>query len=112
MSFSIGRFFSSATWAVLEALVILSLAGGNGVGLNGPEAKTSVTFPLEINLNSKVAVSVSVMSTAAQMLVVAIPALIFMGAAKIALQIEGWKGNVERSTENLHKRRQVMDAWT
>lgn len=112
MSFSIGRFFSSATWAVAEALLIVSLAGGNGVGFNGPEANTSVNFPLQIELSSKFAVPVSVVSTAAQMLVVAVPALIFMGAAKIALEIEGWKGNVERSTENLHKRRQVMDAWT
>jgi hypothetical protein len=90
----------------------VSLAGGNGVGFNGPEANTSVNFPLQIELSSKFAVPVSVVSTAAQMLVVAVPALIFMGAAKIALEIEGWKGNVERSTENLHKRRQVMDAWT
>lgn len=110
-SFSIGRFFSSATWAVAEALLIVSLAGGHGVGLNGPEAHSSVTFPLNLKLGA-VKVPISVMSTAAQMLVLAIPALVFMGAAKIALEIEGWKGNVERSTENLHNRRQVMEAWS
>lgn len=110
-SFSIGRFFSSATWAVVEVLVFLSLARGDGIGFNGREADTAVKFPLQIPLAS-VSIPVSVISTAAQMLVMAVPALIFVGAAKIALQIEGWKGNVERSTQGLHKRRQVMESWS
>lgn len=110
-SFSIGRFFSSASWAVADAFLFLSLAGGHGVGLNGPEASSSVSFPLKVDMGS-FSMPISVVSTAAQMFVLAIPALIFMGAAKVALEIEGWKGNVERSTQHLHKRRQVMEAWS
>ncbi|MCZ8015881.1 MAG: hypothetical protein O9274_09305 [Limnobacter sp.] len=110
-SFSIGRFLSSATWAVVEVLVFMSLARGDGIGFNGREADTAVKFPLHIPVGT-VSIPISIISTAAQMLVVAVPALIFMGAAKIALEIEGWKGNVERSTQNLHKRRQVMEGWS
>jgi len=110
-SFSIGRFFSSASWATMDAMLMLNLAGGNGVGLNGPEAHTAVKFPLYIRAGG-LSVPVSIISTAAQMIVLAVPALIFMGAAKVALEIEGWKGDTQRSVQGLHKRRQVMEGWS
>lgn len=109
-SFSIGRFVASSFWAVTDAFLLISLAGGRGVGLNGPEASVKVTFPLRIPLGV-LALPVSIVSTAAQMIVVAIPAAMLMSAAKVACHFEGWKGNVGR-TADTYDGRGDMEAWS
>lgn len=106
-SFSIGRAIASSIWAAVDAFLILSLAAGNGVAFGGPEAGTKVKFPLNIPLGS-FSLGISIISTAAQMLVVAIPAAILMGAAKGACYIEGWSGNVARPLELAGSKRKAV----
>lgn len=108
-SFSIGRFFSSAMWAVADAYVILSLAGGNGIAYQGADRPLRFTFPLDITLGA-INVSVSIISTAAQMLVVAVPAAVLMAAAQGACYLEGWEGNVGRQPERPDSKRNPL-AW-
>lgn len=108
-SFSIGRAIASSIWAAVDAFLILSLAAGNGVALGGPEAATKVKFPLNIPFGS-ISLGVSIISTAAQMLVVALPAAILMGAAKGACYIEGWNGNTARPLDVIGSRRRSV-AW-
>lgn len=108
-SFSIGRAVASSIWAVVDAFLLISLAAGNGVGLGGPEAATKVKFPLKISLGS-LSLGISVVSTAAQMLFVAIPAAILMGAAKGACYFEGWDGNVARPLEPAGSKRKP-EIW-
>ncbi|HEX4880515.1 MAG TPA: hypothetical protein VFV39_11760 [Limnobacter sp.] len=94
VSFSVGRLFASSIWAVLDALLIISPAAGNGIGFGGPEAKTSLPFPLQIPFGA-VTLPISIVSTAAQMIVVGVPALGLMALAKVAFKIEGWKGSTK-----------------
>lgn len=108
-SFSIGRFFSSAIWAVADAYVILSLAGGNGIAYQGPDRPPNITFPLGIPFGG-ITLGISIVSTAAQMLLVAVPAAILMGAAQGACYLEGWNGNVARSPEPQGSRRNPL-SW-
>ncbi|WP_291810742.1 hypothetical protein [Limnobacter sp.] len=108
-SFSIGRAVASSIWAAVDAFLILSLASGNGIAFGGPEAATKVKFPLNIPFGS-ISLGISIISTAAQMLLVAIPAAILMGAAKVACSIEGWNGNVARPLELTGSRRRPL-AW-
>lgn len=108
-SFSIGRAIASSIWAAVDAFLILSLASGNGVAFGGPEAASKVKFPLNIPFGS-INLGVSIVSTAAQMLLVAVPAAILMGAAKVACAIEGWNGNVARPLELSGSRRRPL-AW-
>ncbi|VWX36642.1 conserved membrane hypothetical protein [Limnobacter sp. 130] len=108
-SFSIGRAVASSIWAAVDAFLFLSLAAGNGVGLGGPEALTKVKFPLNVPFGA-IGLGISIISTAAQMLLVAIPAAILMGAAKGACHLEGWNGNVARPLELAGSKRKPV-AW-
>lgn len=110
VSFSVGRLISSTVWAVVDSFLILSLAGGNGVGLNGPESPVKYTFPLNIPIGLLV-LPISVISTAAQMMLVAVPAAMLATSAKLACQIEGWQGNVARVADS-YAGRKTMKAWT
>lgn len=97
-SFSIGRFFSSAIWALGDAYILLSLAGGSGIAYQGTANPPDITFPLKVPL-SAVKLPISIISTATQMLLVAIPAALLMGAAQAACRLEGWDGNIARRLE-------------
>lgn len=109
-SFSIGRAIASSIWAAVDAFLILSLAAGNGVAFGGPEAATKVKFPLNIPFGS-IGLGVSIVSTAAQMLLVAVPAAVLMGLAKVTCAVEGWNGNVGRPLELSGSRRKPL-TWT
>lgn len=106
-SFSIGRAIASSMWAVVDAFLLISLAGGNGVAFGGTDLPTKVTFPLKIPLGG-ISLGISIVSTAAQMLLIAIPAGILMGLAKGACHLEGWNGNTVRPLERQGSRRNPM----
>jgi len=95
-SFSIGRLIASTTWAAVDAVFLLSLAAGQGIAFTGVGPSPSVVFPLKIPLGL-ITLPISIISTAAQMTLVAVPAAILMWAAKGAVNLEGWKGNIVRS---------------
>lgn len=99
-SFSIGRAFASSIWAVLDAFLIIPLAAGNGLAFGGQGANSAmaVKFPIMIPFGSR-GLTVSIISTAAQMLVVAVPATILLAAAKGACYLEGWNGCIARRRE-------------
>lgn len=92
-SFSIGRFIASSAWAVIDSFLFLSLAAGNGIPTSGVEASTKVTFPLQIPLGA-ISLPISIISTAAQMTLIAIPSTLLMWAAQGAACLEGWKGDI------------------
>ncbi|WP_334120148.1 hypothetical protein [Limnobacter sp.] len=106
-SFSIGRAIASSIWAGVDAFLLISLAAGNGVAFGGKDLPTAVKFPLEIPLGC-LSLGISIISTAAQMLLVAIPAAVLMGVAKGACRLEGWDGNIGRPLERLGSRRNPM----
>jgi len=108
-SFSIGRFVASSAWACLDAIFFISLAGGNGVGFNGTEYPIKHKLPIKVDMG-RVTIPISVVSTAAQMVLVGVPALLLMGAAKLALQAEGWKGDIARNPKS-YEGRNAMLEW-
>lgn len=100
VSWGVGRVISSAIWAVLEVLMILP--AGNGVPqanvLNLPSTTTpgtTPTFPLNGG-NTNLPFGLSLISTAAHMLVVGILQAPFIALTQLAFQIEGWQGNTRR----------------
>lgn len=105
-SFSIGRLVSSSVWAVVDAFLLLSLAAGNGVAFTGPDSGTKLTFPVKVPVGASM--SMSIISTAAQMFFVAIPAAILMGAAKGVARLEGWEGDTVRPLETKSQGRDAM----
>lgn len=108
VSFSVGRFIASSIWAVVDAVFLISLAAGNGVGFGGPEAKAAVQFPIKVPYYL-VGNGISIISTAAHMVLVAVPAALLMGAAKLACRFEGWKGDrAVQIDDYLRKGRDVL----
>ncbi|HEY1059089.1 MAG TPA: hypothetical protein VGE55_10220 [Limnobacter sp.] len=103
VSFSVGRFFSSAIWAVAESFLILPLAAGGGVAYTGQGPISGVEFPLK-PIGGKWMFGFSVVSTALQMIMVAGLTLPMVALAKGAFVLEGWQGNIRRSDPGLKKR--------
>ncbi|WP_370262049.1 hypothetical protein [Limnobacter sp.] len=107
VSFSIGRLVASSIWAVVDSVLLISLAGGNGVGFNGPGLDTAVKFPLKVPFKLMGA-GIGITSTASQMVLVAVPAAILMGMAKAACWVEGWKGQVAADPQQYAKRGRTL----
>ncbi|MCQ8897316.1 hypothetical protein NQT62_12820 [Limnobacter humi] len=108
VSFSVGRFFSSAIWAVVDAFLILPLAGGHGVAYSGQGPISGVPFPLKPFGQGSWILGFSVISTALQMVMVAgvtMPAVVL---AKAAFLAEGWRGNLQRIGPALSKRERLQ----
>jgi hypothetical protein len=109
-SFSIGRLVASTAWATFDAFILLSLAAGNGVSFSGPDSGTKVVFPLQLVMGA-VTLPISIVSTAAQMILVAIPAATLMLAAKGAARLEGWEGDISASTTGTNGKRREALRW-
>ncbi|MCR2746475.1 hypothetical protein [Limnobacter parvus] len=110
-SFSIGRLMASSIWAVVDAFVLLSLAAGQGFAFTGPDYGTKLTFPLQVPMGL-FTLPIAIISTAAQMTLVAVPAAILMWAAKGAVNLEGWKGNIVRSEVSTSGKSRETFRWT
>lgn len=91
-SFSVGRLIASSAWAVIDAFLFLGLASGEGISFTDVEPPTDVKFPLQIPLGV-ISLPISIISTAAQMVLVAIPSTLLMWAAQGVACLEGWKGD-------------------
>ena len=134
-SFSIGRFFSSSFWAVMEGLGAISAAGGEGFAFKDKQGSSKSSSNSESTSNTQsgdegdgfrhemrnlkfpfglpiftlaFTLPISITSTAAQMLFIIVPSMALMAAAKVACSMEGWKGNVVRSPEPANSRRKTL----
>ncbi len=107
-SFSIGRFLASSAWSIVDAIFLVSLAGGNGVGFGGPEASSKLKFPLAKIKVGAIEMGISVISTAAQMFLLAAPTIIILGLAKLTARMEGWAGDVGKPLPHPRSGREVL----
>lgn len=110
VSFSIGRAVASSMWAVVDAMLIVSPAAGRGLGFRGGVAKDGIkSLPWKIPLGQGRTLPIGVNSTAAQMFLIS--GLSF-GVGLLAsgmARLEGWRGNVARSTEPDNSKRAPLN---
>jgi hypothetical protein len=107
-SFSVGRFVSSCAWATMEALLFVSLAGGKGIGLEGPEVAVKRPFPWAKINAGPVTMSIGVTSTAAQMFLLALPITAILLVAKATARLEGWAGDVVKPLPKAQEGREML----
>ena len=107
-SFSVGRFFASCAWATIDALLLVSLAAGKGVGLEGKDLPVRHPFPWFKASVGPIKMAIGVTSTAAQMLLLATPIAVILGVTKLVARMEGWAGDVSKPLPNPRTGREVL----